>query len=190
MQRAIGVGLTILGLVGAPAWAQVETEVAPAAEAQVVASELVDADAAVTETVLAEPAADASAATETAVAMDMDKERRDPFRPFTLDLRPDITKEDPLTPLQQYELRQLKLTAVLWGLSPPLAMVEDDVGMGYIVSPGTPIGRHGGIVQAIEPGRVMVEESTLDFYGNRQVTRVVLEIPREEDTRTAKREYR
>ncbi len=161
---------------GEPVPAPAET--APAA----VVSE--SADTAPTE---AAPAVAAPAATETATA----KDRRDPFRPFTLDLRPDITKPDePLTPLQQYELRQLTVTAVLWGLNPALAMVEDDVGMGFIVSPGTPIGRHGGIVKAIEPGRVVVEESVLDFYGNRQVNRVVLEMPREEETRTAKREYR
>jgi type IV pilus assembly protein PilP len=104
--------------------------------------------------------------------------RRDPFRPFTLDLRPEVPDE-PLTPLQRYELPQLRLAAVLLEARPPRAMLEDNSGMGFIVTPGTPIGRNRGVVAAIEPRRVVVEEKVLDFYGNEQVQRVVLEMPQE-----------
>jgi len=58
-------------------------------------------------------------------------------------------------------------------------MVEDSMGMGYIVSVGTPIGRNGGVVTAIEPRQVIVEERVLDFYGNEQVRRIVMETPKE-----------
>jgi type IV pilus assembly protein PilP len=104
--------------------------------------------------------------------------RRDPFRPFTLDLRPD-TPAEPLTPLQRYELPQLRLAGVLLEAVPPRAMLEDNSGMGFIVTPGTPIGRNRGVVTVIEPRRVIVEEKVLDFYGKEQVQRVVLEMPQE-----------
>jgi Tfp pilus assembly protein PilP len=91
--------------------------------------------------------------------------RRDPFRPFTL--------------LQRYDLGQLSVVGTVWELSPPRAMVEDSVGMGYIVTVGTPIGRNGGVVTAIEPQRVVVEERVLDFYGKEQVNRIVMETPKE-----------
>jgi len=113
--------------------------------------------------------------------------QRDPFRPFTLDLRP-REPDEPLTPLQTYELRQLTVAAVLWNLNPPLAMLEDELGMGFIISPGTLIGRNHGAVTAIEPGRVIVEEKTIDFYGHEQVNRVVMEIPREGEPRSGGRE--
>ncbi len=103
--------------------------------------------------------------------------RRDPFRPFTLDIRPEARTQ--LTPLQRYELGQLIVVGTVWELSPPRAMVEDSVGMGYIVMPGTPIGRNGGVVTAIEPQRVVVEERVLDFYGKEQVNRIVMETPKE-----------
>jgi type IV pilus assembly protein PilP len=103
--------------------------------------------------------------------------RRDPFRPFTLDIRPEARAQ--LTPLQRYELGQLTVVGTVWELSPPRAMVEDSVGMGYIVTIGTPIGRNGGLVTAIEPQRVIVEERVLDFYGKEQVNRVVMETPKE-----------
>jgi type IV pilus assembly protein PilP len=106
--------------------------------------------------------------------------RRDPFRPFTLDLRPEVPNE-PLTPLQRYEIPQLRLAGVLLESLPPRAMLEDNSGMGFIVTPGTPIGRNRGVVAAIEPRRVIVEEKVLDFYGNEQVQRVVLEMPQENE---------
>jgi Tfp pilus assembly protein PilP len=115
--------------------------------------------------------------------------QRDPFRPFTLDLRP-REPDEPLTPLQTYELRQLTVAAVLWDRSMPMAMLEDELGMGFIVSPGTLIGRNNGMVTAIEPGRVVVEEKMMDFYGHEQVNRVVLEIPKEGEPRSGGREKR
>ncbi|GIW44159.1 MAG: hypothetical protein KatS3mg077_1441 [Candidatus Binatia bacterium] len=106
--------------------------------------------------------------------------RRDPFRPFLLDLRRREPENVELTPLQRYELGQLTVVGTMWELQPPRAMVEDGAGMGFIVTIGTPIGRNGGVVTAIEPRRVIVEERTVDFYGNEQVNRIVMETPSEE----------
>ncbi len=103
--------------------------------------------------------------------------RRDPFRPFTLDLRPEARTQ--LTPLQRYELGQLSVVGTVWELNPPRAMLEDSIGMGFIVTIGTPIGRNGGVVTAIEPQRVVVEERVLDFYGKEQINRIVMETPKE-----------
>lgn len=105
--------------------------------------------------------------------------RRDPFRPFTLDLRRRELENVELTPLQRYDLGQLTVSGTLWQANPPRAMIEDSAGMGFIVTIGTPIGRNGGVVAAIEPRRVVVEEKTVDFYGNEQVNRIVMETPSE-----------
>jgi len=113
---------------------------------------------------------------------------RDPFRPFTLDLHPEA--QAPATPLQRYQLGQLTVVGTVWEASPPRAMVEDNAGMGYIVTPGTPIGPNGGIVTAIEPQRVVVEERVLDFYGKEQVNRIVLETPKEEGPTQQRREHK
>ena len=111
--------------------------------------------------------------------------RRDPFRPFTLDVHPEARVQ--LTPLQRYELGQLTVVGTIWELNAPRGMVEDSVGMGYIVSVGTPIGRNGGVVTAIEPQRIVVEEHVLDYYGNEQVNHIVMETPKE-DPNQAERE--
>ena len=113
--------------------------------------------------------------------------RRDPFRPFILDIRPEAAHVQ-LTPLQRYDLGQLTVVATVWEVSPPRGMVQDSVGMGYIVSIGTPVGRNGGVVTAIEPQRIVVEERTLDFYGKEQVNRIVLETPKDEGPNQSARE--
>ncbi len=106
---------------------------------------------------------------------------RDPFRPFTLDLQPKKVAEDAfLTPLQRYDLQQLTVVGVLLDLEPPRAMVQDDAGMGYIVTPGTLIGRQSGIVTDVQPRQVIIEETYVDFYGREQVRRAILRMAEEE----------
>jgi len=103
---------------------------------------------------------------------------RDPFRPFTLNLRAEVPVH--LTPLQRFEIGQLTLVGTVWEMNPPHALVEDNFGMGYVITLGTPIGPNGGVVKAIEPERVVVEEHVLDFYGKERTIQVVMQTPRDE----------
>lgn len=99
--------------------------------------------------------------------------KRDPFRPFVIEK----SRIQLSTPLQKFELGQLKVAGVISGPSTPRAMVEDGVGMGYIVTVGTPMGPNGGVVTAILPGRIVVEESVQDYYGKESKHQVVLAVP-------------
>ncbi|MBI3302287.1 MAG: pilus assembly protein PilP [Deltaproteobacteria bacterium] len=97
--------------------------------------------------------------------------KRDPFlSPFTA-ATPELgtAEEQPKTPLQRFDLGQLKLVGVIWEASEPKALIEDSGGLGYIVTRGTLIGSKGGVIKTIEPKRVVVEEYQTDFYGKRQV---------------------
>ncbi len=80
-----------------------------------------------------------------------------------------MTPEAAKTPLQRFELGQLKLVGVIWEANEPKALIEDSGGLGYIATRGTPIGAKGGVIKAIEAKRVVVEEYQTDFYGKRQV---------------------
>lgn len=95
--------------------------------------------------------------------------KRDPFlSPFTVSPEQAIP-EGTKTPLQRFDLGQLKLVGVIWETSQPKALIEDSGGLGYIVTQGTLIGSKGGVIKVIEPKRVVVEEYQTDFYGKRQV---------------------
>jgi type IV pilus assembly protein PilP len=108
--------------------------------------------------------------------------RRDPFRPPRA--TPATAAGTPRTPLERYEIGQLKLVAIIYDTHEPRAVVEDDAGLGYIIKVGTPIGLNGGQVRAIERGQVLVEEDSVDFYGDRHPSSVVLQL------RTSERETR
>jgi type IV pilus assembly protein PilP len=104
--------------------------------------------------------------------------RRDPFRPPRVNQQ--TLAGEARTPLQRYDLGQLRLVAIIYNAAAPTAVVEDDAGLGYIVRVGTPIGANGGAIKAIEQGKVRVEEESIDFYGERQTSEVVLELAAEE----------
>jgi type IV pilus assembly protein PilP len=104
----------------------------------------------------------------------MDKEytydptgKRDPFRPFNLKVekKTEVPPEE-LTPLQRYNLSQLKLTAIIYDSEKGtgIAMVEAPDKKGYNVIVGSEIG--GGKVVRINETDVQVEMSYEDFYGN------------------------
>lgn len=106
--------------------------------------------------------------------------KRDPFRPLFLLRRPAAQTVEPMTPLQRYEIGQLRLVGVVYDLAPPRAMVEDSSGLGFILTPGTAIGPNGGVVTAIRPRQVVVEEWQTDVIGQRHKKEFVLELPADE----------
>ena len=69
----------------------------------------------------------------------------DPFKPF-IQLTPvkEGTRTVPLTPLQRYEISQLKLVAVISGAEGNVALVEDSAGKGFFLKRGTLIGKNDG----------------------------------------------
>lgn len=107
--------------------------------------------------------------------------KRDPFRPLSLIREPNRAKAEPLTPLERYELGQLRLVGIVHQLTPPRAMVEDSAGLGFILTPGTPVGPNGGVVTEIRPREVVVEEWHTDVIGQEHRTEHVLELPADED---------
>jgi type IV pilus assembly protein PilP len=106
--------------------------------------------------------------------------RRDPFRPLTLVRETAGVNIELLSPLQRYEVGQLKLVGVIVDVMPPRAMVEDSAGLGFILMPGTPIGPNGGVVTEIKPRQVVVEEWHTDVIGEKHRTELRLELPKDE----------
>ena len=90
---------------------------------------------------------------------------RDPFRPMTLRTKVQARKRENLSPLERYDLSQLKLVGIIWEIKEPRAMVEDPAGLGYVVKVGTPIGNNDGKIKTIRRNEIVIEEIYSDAYG-------------------------
>jgi len=131
------------------------------------------------------PAADAArvAVVKEAFAYEP-KGLRDPFQPFIKleekkkTARPQVFV--PKTPLQRYATEELHLVGIIWGESGRArALIEDPEGKGYVVGTGTLVGDRGGRIVRIQPEEAVVEERTVDLFGeeNVNVVRMTLRKP-------------
>jgi type IV pilus assembly protein PilP len=102
----------------------------------------------------------------------------DPFKPF-IQLTPEkLRKSAFLTPLQKYDISQLRLVAIITLPEGSVALVEDLQGKGYFLRRGTAIGRRDGKVKAIHKDRVIIEEAYSDVLGQGKVNEISLYLHR------------
>ncbi len=105
----------------------------------------------------------------------------DPFKPFLILTPVRGPRTVPLTPLQKYEISQLKLVAVLTTPEGNMGLVEDATGKGYFVKRGTLIGKNDGKVARVLKDRVVIEEVFLDVLGQKKVNEAALLLQRAEE---------
>jgi len=93
--------------------------------------------------------------------------KKDPFFPAVVDEKSlkisdgeveNVDTGPPPTPLEMYELSQLKLVAIMKFGAKDVAMVEDPEGKGHTLYIGTLIGKNKGMVLRMEEGKVLIEE--------------------------------
>lgn len=99
----------------------------------------------------------------------------DPFRSY---VRRQVTfdPEGNSSPLERFDLTQLAVMGIIWGLDEPRALVRDPTGKGYIVRAGTPIGKNKGRILRIEDNKVVVKETYLDHLDRATTKEVDLEL--------------
>jgi type IV pilus assembly protein PilP len=91
---------------------------------------------------------------------------RDPFRSFEWE-RKEIAAHDLVGgPLEQFDVSQLSVIAVVWKTGSARALVEDPAGQSYIIGKGTRIGKNDGLVTEIDDNLVVVNETYEDYLGN------------------------
>jgi len=86
--------------------------------------------------------------------------KRDPFRSYVQVTAPVpvLTVDPNCGELCTWELSQLRLVAVVWGMANPEAMVEDPKGHGHMIRRGMSIGKRSGKVTEVRPDRLVVTE--------------------------------
>jgi len=114
------------------------------------------------------------------------EKRPDPFKPFiseTVSAQPISTSTadtvtERLTGMRRFEPGQLALVGIVHSSKGPLAMVEDSVGKGYIIYPGTLIGRRG-VVETIAPNIVVISESYLSTTNEKRYRQIEMVLKKE-----------
>ena len=91
---------------------------------------------------------------------------RDPFRSFMWERKENVGLIAMGTPLEQFDVSQLSLIAVVWKTGSARALVEDPAGQSYIIAKGTRIGKNEGMVTVIDDNLVVVNETYEDYLGN------------------------
>jgi type IV pilus assembly protein PilP len=107
--------------------------------------------------------------------------KADPFKPFIQLTRVRGPAGPPLTPLQRYEVSQLKLVAIIASPEGNVALVEDSAGKGFFLKKGTLVGNNDGKVTRILKDRVIIEELFQDIYGKAKNAEVSLYLYRPEE---------
>jgi Tfp pilus assembly protein PilP len=106
--------------------------------------------------------------------------KRDPFRNFKWD-RPDQIRDREVSgPLEQFDLSQLSLVAVVWKTGNARALVQDPSGESYIIAEGARIGKNEGTVTLISDNMVRVKETYVDFLGRETTKDIELRMRRNE----------
>jgi type IV pilus assembly protein PilP len=120
----------------------------------------------------------AKVAPETTVAVAYRYDPTDKTDPFKSYIRRQVTLESDASssPRERFDLSQLIVMGIIWGVDEPRALVKDPTGKGYIVKAGTPIGKNKGRILRIEDNKVVVKETYLDHLDRATTKEVELEL--------------
>ncbi len=88
--------------------------------------------------------------------------KTDPFRSFIRAAR-EGQEHSIASPLERFDLSQLRVTGIVWGRKQPRALVEDPAGKGYVVAVGMAIGKNHGRIIRIGDNQLVVKETYVDF---------------------------
>lgn len=108
--------------------------------------------------------------------------RRDPFLSIIESAKKAREKKRPkgLVPLEDYDLSQVNLIAIVWDEEMYRALVGLPNGKYYTLREGTSVGLHGGKVVRIARDRLVVREYIRDYKGNLRPEDTVLRLRKEE----------
>jgi type IV pilus assembly protein PilP len=104
----------------------------------------------------------------------------DPFKPF-IQLASVRGTRTALTPLQKFDISQLKLVAIITSPGGNIALVEDVTGKGYFLKKGTWIGKNDGKVTKILKDKVIIEEVYQDIFGQTKTNEISLSLHKVEE---------
>ncbi|MBA4348817.1 MAG: hypothetical protein C0415_02370 [Thermodesulfovibrio sp.] len=89
--------------------------------------------------------------------------RKDPFS--SLVMKAETEKKKGLIPLENYEVSEFKLIAILWDKTGHYAVITLPDGKSYTIRESVKLGLHGGKVYKITKDSVIIREDIRDYRG-------------------------
>ncbi|HOW52418.1 MAG TPA: pilus assembly protein PilP [bacterium] len=103
--------------------------------------------------------------------------KRDPFRSYFGDMKAVEQDREPVSELQRYDITDLTMTAIVWGITEPRAIIVTPEKKSIIVKRGSFIGKNWGKVSAILQDKIEVIEVYKDPLGRKILNKLYLELP-------------
>lgn len=103
--------------------------------------------------------------------------KKDPFRSYFGDMA-SLTKEKKIvSELQNFDISDLRITAIIWGVTEPRVVIVAPDGKSYVVKAGSFIGKNWGKISRILPDKIEIVETYKDPLGRKILNRLYLELP-------------
>ena len=83
--------------------------------------------------------------------------------------------------LEAFELGDLELTAIIWGIAKPKALFRAPDGYSYTGEKGTRIGRNGGKISKVSRSKILVQEEYRSPTGDITVRQLEIALHTDEE---------
>ena len=103
--------------------------------------------------------------------------KKDPFRNYFGDMATLNKEKKIVSELQNFDITDLRLVAVVYGITDPRAVVVAPDGKSYIVRIGSFIGKNWGKISRILPDKLEIIETYKDPLGRKIINKLYLELP-------------
>ena len=103
--------------------------------------------------------------------------KKDPFRNYFGDMATLNKEKKIVSELQNFDITDLRLVAVVYGITDPRAVVVAPDGKSYIVRIGSFIGKNWGKISRILPDKLEIIETYKDPLGRKIISKLYLELP-------------
>jgi len=103
--------------------------------------------------------------------------KRDPFRSYFGDPSSMTQERKIVSELQNFDVSDLRLTAIIWGITEPRVVIVSPDGKSHIVRTGSFVGKNWGKISRILPDKIEVIETYKDPLGRKIINKLYLELP-------------
>ena len=103
--------------------------------------------------------------------------KKDPFRNYFGDMASLNKEKKIVSELQNFDVTDLRLSAIIYGITDPKAVVIAPDGKSYIIKTGSFIGKNWGKISRILPDKLEIVETYKDPLGRKIINKLYLELP-------------